>query len=63
MDNISLSNLTEDGKSIFFLGLSEKALSAFSQKEDRIIAQGVLYKCWEWLNGKENIGDILYESR
>ncbi|MCJ7989247.1 Imm6 family immunity protein [Priestia megaterium] len=61
MANTEFNNLTEDGKVIFFLGLSEKALSVFSQKEDQILAQEVLYKCWEWLENKENIGDILYE--
>ncbi|WP_019240757.1 MULTISPECIES: Imm6 family immunity protein [Bacillus] len=61
MANINFSSLTEDGKVAFFLGLSEKVLSVFSQKEDQILAQEVIYKCWEWLKGKENIGDILYE--
>lgn len=61
MANTNFSSLTEDGKVIFFLGLSEKVLSVFSQKEDQILAQEVIYKCWEWLKGKENIGDILYE--
>ena len=61
MDNTNFSSLTEDGKVIFFLGLSEKVLSVFSQKEDQILAQEVIYKCWEWLKVKENIGDILYE--
>ncbi|NMD71264.1 hypothetical protein HHO41_13245 [Bacillus sp. DNRA2] len=59
--NTNFSSLTEDGKVIFFLGLSEKVLLVFSQKEDQIIAQEVIYKCWEWLKRKENIGDILYE--
>lgn len=61
MANTNFSSLTEDGKVILFLGLSEKVLSVFSQKEDQILAQEVIYKCWEWLKGKENIGDILYE--
>ncbi|PGM50283.1 hypothetical protein CN947_28280 [Bacillus cereus] len=61
MTNTNFSSLTEDGKVIFFLGLSEKVLSVFSQKEDQILVQEVIYKCWEWLKGKENIGDILYE--
>lgn len=61
MANTNFNSLTEDGKVIFFLGLSEKVLSVFSQKEDQILAQEVIYKCWEWLKGKENIGDILYE--
>ncbi|HFK1545150.1 TPA: Imm6 family immunity protein [Bacillus albus] len=61
MANTNFSSLTEDGKVIFFLGLSEKVLSVFSQKEDQILAQEVIFKCWEWLKGKENIGDILYE--
>ncbi|GIP65686.1 hypothetical protein J32TS6_42410 [Virgibacillus pantothenticus] len=61
MANTNFSSLTEDGKVIFFLGLSEKVLAVFSQKEDQILAQEVIYKCWEWLKGKENIGDILYE--
>ena len=61
MANTNFSSLTEDGKVIFFLGLSEKVLSVFSQKEDQIIAQEVIYTCWVWLKGKENIGDILYE--
>ncbi|API92407.1 MULTISPECIES: Imm6 family immunity protein [unclassified Virgibacillus] len=61
MANTNFSSLTEDGKVIFFLGLSEKVLAVFSQKEDQILAQEVIYKCWEWLKSKENIGDILYE--
>lgn len=61
MTNTNFSSLTEDGKVIFFLGLSEKVLSVFSQKEEQILAREVIYKCWEWLKGKENIGDILYE--
>ncbi|MDR4314812.1 hypothetical protein CHH55_20540 [Niallia circulans] len=61
MENANFSSLTEDGKVIFFLGLSEKVLSVFSRKEDQMLAQEVIYKCWEWLKGKENIGVILYE--
>lgn len=61
MANTNFSSLTDDGKVIFFLGLSEKVLSVFSKKEDQILAQEVIYKCWEWLKDKENIGDILYE--
>ena len=61
MANVNFSILTEDSKVIFLLGLSEKVLSVFSQKEDKIIAQKAIYKCWEWLKDKENIGDILYE--
>ncbi len=61
MANTNFSSLTDDGKVIFFLGLSEKVLSVFSQKEDQILAKEVIYKCWEWLKSKENIGDILYE--
>lgn len=61
MANASFRNLTEDSKVIFFLGLSEKVLSVFSKKEDQILAQEVIYKCWEWLEDKENIGDILYD--
>ncbi|GLI82625.1 hypothetical protein ANABIO32_03120 [Rossellomorea marisflavi] len=55
------SDVKEDEKLIFFLGLSEIVLPEFSQKEDQILAQEVLFKCWEWLKEKENIGDILYE--
>ncbi|MCR9039739.1 Imm6 family immunity protein [Bacillus sp. L381] len=62
MDNTNFSNLTEDGKVIFFLGFSEKVLTVFSQKEDQVLAKKVIYKCWDWLKDKENIGDILYES-
>lgn len=61
MANTSFRNLTEDSKVIFSLGLSEKVLSVFSKKEDQILAQEVIYKCWEWLEDKENIGDILYD--
>ncbi|EMI9087821.1 Imm6 family immunity protein [Bacillus cereus group sp. RP37] len=61
MANINFDRLTEDGKVIFFLGLSEKVLSVFSQKEEKIFAQEVIYKCWEWVEDKENIGDILYD--
>ena len=61
MANTSFRNLTEDSKVIFFLGLSEKVLSVFSKKEDQILAQEVICKCWEWLEDKENIGDILYD--
>ena len=61
MANTSFSSLTEDGKVIYFLGLSEIVLPVFSQREDQILAQEVINKCWEWLNSKENIGDILYE--
>ena len=61
MANTNFSNLTEDGKVIFFLGISEKVLTVFSHKDDQILAQEVIYKCWEWLKDKENIGDILYE--
>lgn len=57
----NFSSLTDDGKVIFFLGLSEKVLLVFSQKKDQVLAQEVIYKCWEWLKVKENIGDILYE--
>ncbi|MFP7691690.1 Imm6 family immunity protein [Bacillus subtilis] len=61
MENANFGILTEDGKVIFFLGLSEKVLTVFSQKEDQVLAQEVIYKCWDWLKDKENIGDILYE--
>ncbi|MCR1992369.1 Imm6 family immunity protein [Bacillus subtilis] len=61
MENANFGSLTEDGKVIFFLGLSEKVLTVFSQKEDQVLAQEVIYKCWDWLKDKENIGDILYE--
>lgn len=61
MTNTNFNSLTEDGKVIFFLGLSEKVLSVFSQKEEQILAQKVLSECWEWLNSKENIGENLYE--
>ncbi|CAF1721533.1 hypothetical protein NRS6084_00518 [Bacillus subtilis] len=61
MENTNFGSLTEDGKVIFFLGLSEKVLTVFSQKEDQVLAQEVIYKCWDWLKDKENIGDILYE--
>lgn len=61
MASTNFGSLTGDGKVIFFLGLSEKVLSVFSQKEDQIYAQKVIYKCWEWVIDKENIGDILYD--
>ncbi|PTY79372.1 hypothetical protein B5V89_06410 [Heyndrickxia sporothermodurans] len=61
MENTNYGSLSEEGKVIFFLGLSEKVLSVFSQKEDQILAQEVINKCWEWVKDKENIGDILYE--
>ena len=61
MTNINYGSLTEDGKVISFLGLSEKVLSVLSQKEDQILAQEVINRCWEWVKDKENIGDILYE--
>lgn len=61
MNNANFSSLTEDGKVTFFLGLSEKVLMVFSQKEDQVLAQKVIRKCWDWLKDKENIGDILYE--
>ena len=61
MTNTNFESLSDDGKVIFFLGLSEKVLSVFSQKEDQILAQEVIYKCWGWVKDKENIGDILYE--
>ncbi|PKR82547.1 Imm6 family immunity protein [Heyndrickxia camelliae] len=61
MININYGSLTEEGKVIFFLGLSEKVISVLSQKEDQILAQEVIYRCWEWVKDKENIGDILYE--
>lgn len=48
MANINFSSLTEDGKVIFFLGISEKVLTVFSHKEDQILAQEVIYKCWEF---------------
>ena len=61
MANTNFSNLPEYGKVIFFLGLSEKVLTVFSQRKDQTLAKEVIYKCWEWLKGKENDGDILYE--
>jgi hypothetical protein len=61
MTIINFGSLTDEGKVIFFLGLSEKVLSVFSKEEDQNTAQEVIYKCWEWLRDKENIGDILYE--
>lgn len=60
MTNTNFSSLTDVEKVIFFLGLSEKVLSVFSQKEEQIFAQEVINKCWEWVKSKENIGDILY---
>ncbi|WP_249928574.1 hypothetical protein M1D49_12270 [Bacillus sp. PK3-056] len=39
MENANFSSLTEDGKVIFFLGLSEKVLSVFSRKEDQMLAK------------------------
>lgn len=60
MTNTNFSSLTDVEKVIFFLGLSEKVLSVFSQKEEQIFAQEVINKCWEWVKSKENIGVILY---
>lgn len=53
MANTNFRNLTEDSKVIFFLGFSEIVLSVFSQKEDQILAQEVIYKCWRWLEDKK----------
>lgn len=61
MKKVNYINFTDEGKLIFLLGLSEKVLSVFSRKEDRILAKKVICKCWEWLKSKENIGDVLYE--
>ncbi|WP_236691764.1 Imm6 family immunity protein [Niallia circulans] len=33
----------------------------FLARKIKWLAQEVIYKCWEWLKGKENIGVILYE--
>jgi hypothetical protein len=60
MVNTNFECFTDDGKVIFFLGLSEIALLVLSQKEDQKIALKVIDKCWAWLTYKENIGDILY---
>ena len=61
MDNSDFNGLTEDGKVIFFLGLSEEVSLLFSQKKDRVQAQEVIFECWRWLEKKENIGETLYE--
>lgn len=37
MASTNFGSLTGDGKVIFFLGLSEKVLSVFSQKEDQLM--------------------------
>ncbi|NJJ42435.1 Imm6 family immunity protein [Paenibacillus apii] len=61
MTYTNFDSFTDDGKVIFFLGLSEKVLSVFSRKEDQKVAQDVIGKCWDWLREKDNIGDILYD--
>ncbi|WP_018931495.1 Imm6 family immunity protein [Gracilibacillus lacisalsi] len=61
MTHTNFHNFTENGQIIFFLGLSEKVLMVFSRKEDQVVAQKAINKCWEWIKHKENIGDILYD--
>ncbi len=61
MTDTNFDRFTEDDKVIFFLGLSEKVSSVFSRKEDQMFAQEILEKCWEWINDKNDIGDILYD--
>ncbi|WP_338749079.1 Imm6 family immunity protein [Bacillus sp. FJAT-52991] len=61
MANTNFDCFTDDGKVIFFLGLSEKVLSVFSRKEDQKVALDVIGECWAWLRDKDNIGDILYD--
>ncbi len=46
--------------SYFFWDFQKKVVPVFSQKEDRVLAQEVICKCWEWLKEKENSGDTLY---
>ncbi|MGM0805629.1 MAG: Imm6 family immunity protein [Bacillota bacterium] len=54
-------NLSDDGKVLFFLGLSERVVSELTLKEDQKLAQNALYTCWEWLEYKNISGDLLYD--
>lgn len=54
-------NLLDDGKTLFFLGLSERVVSEFTSKEDQKLARYALYNCWEWLEYKSTSGDLLYD--
>lgn len=54
-------NLLDDGKTLFFLGLSERVVSEFTSKEDQKLARYALYNCWEWLEYKSTSGDSLYD--
>lgn len=60
MANKNFNYYTDDGKVIFFLGLSEVVLSVFTRKNDQKVALEVIGECWAWLRNKDNIGDILY---
>lgn len=61
MNNEKFEQMRNDDKVIFFLGLSEKVVDVFSREEDQKIARNALNTCWEWLQKKEYIGEILYD--
>lgn len=58
--NIDFNKLIDDCKVIFFLGLSQKVVSEFSQDKDKVTAQNVLDFSWRWLQNKECDGEYLY---
>jgi hypothetical protein len=53
-------SLSDENKLIYYLGLSQKIISTFSQIADRRIAQEAINRCWDWLLNPSNIGEELY---
>lgn len=53
-------SLSDENKMVYYLGLSQKIISTFSQTTDRKIAQEALDVCWNWLQNPSDIGEELY---
>lgn len=57
---MEFEKLVDNCKVSFFLGLSQKVVSEFSQSKDKVTAQNVVDFCWKWLQDKEFDGEYLY---
>ncbi|MCD7035989.1 immunity 6 family protein [Metabacillus sp. GX 13764] len=62
MTTVNFNELSEDNKVVFFLALSERVVSVFSNSEDQKIAINSIDECWRWLEEKKNDGEKLYEQ-
>ena len=60
MININFEKLIDDCKVTFFLCLSQKVVSEFSENKYKVSAQNAIDCCWNWLLSKEYNGEYLY---